>query len=144
MDEGYGECYLRDASTVQMMSDALMHFQQQRYFTACYCVMPNHCHVVVKPLDEFELEDILQSWKGYVGFKINKQLERHGAIWAEESYDRIIRDEEHLFRVVQYIGNNPRKAGLPSSRWHRWIHPDWQAEGWRFQEVSAGPSGSTH
>ncbi|QEG02152.1 Transposase IS200 like protein [Stieleria maiorica] len=135
MDEGYGECYLRDEAHVKLMSDSLLHFQQQRYFTSCYCIMPNHCHLVVKPSEGFELEGILNSWKGYVGFQINKQLDRHGVVWADESYDRIIRDEEHLFRVVRYIGNNPRQAGLPSSQWHRWVHPDWEAAGWRFQEV---------
>ncbi len=135
MDEGYGECYFRDAANAQLMSDAFVHFQEQRYSTSCYCVMPNHCHVIVKPCGDFELEQILDSWKGYVGLQINKRSGRHGTVWAEESYDRIIRDEEHLFRVVQYIGNNPRKAGMPSSQWHRWIDAEWQAAGWTFQDL---------
>jgi hypothetical protein len=134
MDEGYGECYFRDAANAKLMSDACLHFQDQRHFTSCYCVMPNHCHAVLKPLGEYELEDILDGWKGYVGFQINKRLGRHGAVWEGESHDRIVRDEEHLFRVIQYIGNNPRKAGLPPEQWHRWIHPDWQAGGWGFRD----------
>ncbi len=60
MDEGYGECYFRDAANAQLTSDAFMHFQEQRYFTSCYYVMPNHCHVIVKPLGDFELEQILK------------------------------------------------------------------------------------
>jgi hypothetical protein len=65
-----------------------------------------------------------------------EQLEtRHGTLWQEESYDRIVRDEEHLFRVVQYVGNNPGKAGLPREQWHRWVHPDWEAAGWGFRDV---------
>lgn len=134
MDEGYGDCLLRTPAHAKLMADACVHFQGQRHFTGSYCVMPNHCHVVVKPFDGFELEDILDSWKGYVGFQINKLRGKHGAIWAEESYDRIIRDEEHLFRVVQYIGNNPRKANLPTSEWTRWVHPDWAACGWGFRD----------
>ncbi|WP_236622081.1 transposase [Novipirellula maiorica] len=140
MDEGYGECYFRDAANAELMSNAFMHFQEQRYFTSCFCIMPNHCHVIVKPFSGFELEDIFDSWKGYVGFQINKRLNRHGRVWAEESYDRIIRDEEHLFHVVQYIRNNPRKAGLPKDQWHRWIHPVWQAAGWYFQDLYDAPT----
>jgi hypothetical protein len=47
----------------------------------------------------------------------------------QESYDRIVRDEEHLYRVVQYIGRNPSMAGIPRERWLRWIDPSWRAAG---------------
>jgi hypothetical protein len=96
--------------------------------------MPNHCHVTVKPLNGFELEKILDSWKGYVGHEVNRRLGRRGTIWQDESYDRIIRDEEHLYRVVQYVGNNPAKAGIPDGQSHRWIHPEWVTAGWNFQD----------
>ena len=43
-------------------------------------------------------------------------------------------DEEHLWKVVQYIGRNPKKAGIPVAQWVRWIHPDWQAAGWDFRD----------
>ena len=134
MDEGYGECVFRSPALAQVMADAFLHFQDQRAVTGCYVVMPNHCHVVVRPLGNFQLEQILDSWKGYVGHKVNKRLKRHGMVWQEESYDRIIRDEEHLFRVVQYIGRNAAKAGLPPEQWYRWIHRDWETAGWHFRD----------
>ncbi|HSG71752.1 MAG TPA: hypothetical protein VLA12_15120, partial [Planctomycetaceae bacterium] len=40
--------------------------------------------------------------KGYVARQANQILGRSGRLWAQESYDRIIRDAEHLYRVVQY------------------------------------------
>jgi putative transposase len=135
MDESYGECFFRDDAFAKLMANACLHFQDERCVTFCYCVMPNHCHAVVKPLGDYELEEILDSWKGYVGFQNNKRLGRHGAIWQEESYDRIVRDEEHLFRIVQYIGNNPAKAGLPRQSWQHWIHPEWEAAGWGFRGI---------
>ena len=55
-------------------------------------------------------------------------------VQQQESYDRIIRDEEHLWRVIQYIGRNPRQAGLPLESTPRWIDPDWQALGWNFRD----------
>jgi hypothetical protein len=134
LDEGYGECVFRRLELAQVMADAMLYFQDERCVMSCYTVRPNHVHVAVKPLGELELEYILGSWKGYVGHKVNRLLGRSRTLWQEESYDRIIRDEEHLFRVVQYIGNNPAKAGLPRACWHRWIHPDWQAAGWDFRD----------
>jgi hypothetical protein len=89
---------------------------------------------VMKPLEGFQLEDNLEGLKGFVSRKVNKHLSRTGALWEQESYDRIIRDEEHLYRVIQYIGRNPAKAGYSPDQWVRWIHPDWELAGWGFRD----------
>ena len=88
----------------------------------------------MKPMDGFELEEILDSIKGFVSRKVNALLGRLGKLWEQESYDRIIRDEEHLYRVIQYIGNNPAKAGYPKDDWVRWIHPAWDKQSWGFRD----------
>lgn len=115
-----------------MMSESLLHFQDQRHFTSCFVVMPNHVHVVIRPMSGFKLEDCLQRIKQHVSIRVNKTLEKEGALWEEESHDRIIRNEEHLWNIVQYIGRNPKKARIPVENWVRWIHPNWQAAGWDF------------
>ena len=61
--------------------------------------------------------------KGVVAHRVNSAIGSSGSIWQEESYDRIVRDDEHLWRVSQYIGRNPRLAGVPPNEWRRWIHP---------------------
>ena len=58
---------------------------------------------------------ILQSWKGYTAKEANRILGREGAFWEDDYFDRYIRDEEHLRRVVRYIENNPVKAHLARS-----------------------------
>ena len=135
LDQGYGECVFADAALAAEMAKSLVHFQNQRYLTPCYCVMHNHVHLTIAPLEQYELEDILDGLKGFVSRKVNKHLGRSGALWAQESYDRIIRDEEHLNRVVQYIGRNPAKAGYPQAQWVRWVHPDWERVGWGFRDA---------
>ena len=134
LDESYGECVFQDKTLADEMSKSLLHFQDERYQTFFYSVMHNHVHLAMKPLDTFELEDILESAKGFVSRKVNAHLRRTGKLWEPESYDRIIRDEEHLFRVVQYVGRNPAKAGYPRNAWVRWIHPDWVQAGWGFRD----------
>jgi putative transposase len=133
LDEGYGVCHFRDRCWCDDLRDRLHHFQGQRYFLSCWAMMPNHCHAVIQPFDDFALEDLLGAMKGVTARHINAALGTSGAIWEEECYDRIVRDEEHLWRVIQYIGRNPRKAGLANEEeWRRWIHPDWESAGWRF------------
>jgi hypothetical protein len=144
MDEGYGECVFRDRELANEMSKSLLHFQDQRCVTTCFTVMPNHVHAVMRPLSvgdglgrpPYELEELLDSIKGFVSRKVNSRLGRSGALWQEESYDRIIRDEEHLYRVVQYIGRNPGEAGLARHEWIRWIHPEWERAGWGFRDIA--------
>ncbi len=134
MDRGYGECVFRHQDLAKEMSKSLLHFQNERCFTSCFAVMPNHVHAVMKPLSDFELEDILESVKRFVSRRVNLRLDRSGTLWEQESYDRIIRNEEHLYRVVQYIGRNPAKAGLSREDWVRWVDPDWEQAGWEFRD----------
>jgi putative transposase len=139
LDEGYGCCHFRQPVMAKLLGDSLVHFHRKRCFTSCYVVMPNHCHLVIQPFSGYELEKVLQICKGYVARQINLVMKKRSTVWQEESYDRIIRDEEHLYRIIQYIGRNPAMAGLPRDQWVRWIEPSWQAAGWDFiddQEVA--------
>lgn len=58
---------------------------------------------------------------------------RVSAVVQRESFDRIIRDAEHLYRVIQYIGRNPLKAGLSAAETALWIRPAWVECGWDFE-----------
>ena len=60
-------------------------------------------------------EKIMQSIKRYSARLCNQYLERSGTFWQEESYDHTVRDLDELGRVIEYIENNPVKAGLVKS-----------------------------
>jgi REP element-mobilizing transposase RayT len=134
LDQGMGRCVLREPSLAAFVTEALHHFDGERYELGCSVIMPNHVHAIVRPMlaETFSLEDILGSWKKYSARRINGALGDEGELWQDESYDRIIRDEEHLWRVIQYIGANASRAGLPLESCPRWIRPEWIALGWRF------------
>ncbi|MCI0377005.1 MAG: transposase [Gemmataceae bacterium] len=134
LDQGHGACYFAQEEIAKILTDALLFFQGKRYFVSCFTVMPNHCHVVIRPFSQFSLEKILQICKGYVAYKVNRAIGRSGTLWQQESFDRIVRDEEHLYRVLQYIGRNPAKAKIPRERWVRWLHPEWIQAGWCFED----------
>ena len=44
--------------------------------------------------------------------RINQLLGTDGAVWQDESWDRIIRDEEEMIEKLSYMMHNPVKAGL--------------------------------
>ena len=114
LDEGMGECWLARREVAEMVAEGLRYFDNEQYELGCYVVMPNHVHAVLRPLDSpgLSLEKILQSRKRRTSRGINAIVGRSGPLWQEESYDRIIRDEEHLHRCIQYVGANPAKAGI--------------------------------
>lgn len=133
LDAGSGACWLHDPACAAIVSRALHHFHEQRCFLSCHCIMPNHVHVIVRPFVGFALADILHSWKSFTAKEINRRLGRTGEVWEAESHDTLIRDTEHLWKAIRYIGNNPTKARIPQDRWQRYIHPQWQKAGWDFE-----------
>jgi len=110
-DSGKGACYLRNEQIARLVQDALKHFDGERYRLIAWCIMPNHVHVLIEMMNE-PLADIVQSWKSYTAHEANKLLGRKGAFWMPDYFDRYIRDEEHFKATVEYILQNPVKAGL--------------------------------
>ncbi|MCC7422694.1 MAG: transposase [Planctomycetaceae bacterium] len=134
LDEGLGNCHFRNRQLVDDLVGRLNHFQNDRYFLSCWTIMPNHVHLAMRPFDGHDLEDLIGAIKGVSARHLNLAIKESGDVWQDESYDRLIRDGEHLWRVIQYIGRNPRKAGLAGEEsWRRWIHPEWEKAGWGFR-----------
>ena len=134
LDEGYGRCELRDSNNASIVRACLEFGSEKEHFLGCGVIMANHCHIVIQPHPGVELEDVLRKVKGVSSRQINQRINGTGQLWEQESYDRIIRDEEHLWRVIQYIGRNPTKCGLPLPYEFRWVHPSWRAAGWGYED----------
>jgi REP element-mobilizing transposase RayT len=137
LDQGMGSCCLRTPELARVVVDAMHATDGSRCELGCYVVMPNHVHAVVRPLHPATdpLEKVLQYWKGSSARWINEKRGKSGTLWQPESYDRIIRDEEHLWRVIQYIGGNPASAKLSVTESALWIRPEWVELGWRFENA---------
>ena len=189
IDAGLGSCVLREPYIAQMVEDALLFFDAQRYRLIAWVVMPNHVHVLFQALQGWTVSEIVASWKKFTARKINEYLRKtsfpgnanlqigalrksgnanlqigavHSAalesgapgpgnanlqigasdkagnanlpigglntatqesgvpsggpgasrIWHREYWDRYIRDNNHFKQAVEYIHQNPVKAGL--------------------------------
>jgi REP element-mobilizing transposase RayT len=128
LDAGFGSCYMKDKRIAGVVSQALLHFEDQRYNLAAWCVMPNHAHAVVQPfagmantggtpVPRSELPEILHSWKSFTAKEANRVLGRSGEFWQAEYYDHLIRDKADFFHAVNYVLDNPIKAGLKNWTW---------------------------
>ena len=84
----------------------------ERFVLDAYVIMPDHVHVLLRPMTGWTLARILQGIKGYSARQINAILGRKGAVWQKESFDHLIRHEEDWLDKLNYIHMNPVTAGL--------------------------------
>lgn len=96
------------------------------YHLYALCIMSNHVHAVMdfsaqlrnehlSPLDAKpykQLWQVMKHIKGASAIQINQLLNREGRLWQEESYDRYIRNPNHLNNAIRYTYMNPVKAGI--------------------------------
>ncbi|MBB5034673.1 REP element-mobilizing transposase RayT [Prosthecobacter vanneervenii] len=114
LDAGYGGCLLRDERCRREVVDRLLFKHGQDYDLGDWVVMPNHVHVLLKPLGEVSLEEIMKPVKGVSARNINHLLGRSGSLWMQESFSHIVRSLEQLKKFQCYIQTNPMKAHLPA------------------------------
>ena len=135
-DSGVGQCFMRDDRVAQIVKDALFYYDGNKYKIIAWCIMPNHVHILIEVFNGFSLSEIIHSWKSFSANQINKLLNRAGQVWMMEYFDRYIRDYEHFDKVVNYIHNNPVKAGLVKSpSEYRWCSA--------YEEVGGGVRASS-
>jgi len=120
IDAGHGSCLLRLPEAAQLVQDALLFFDGERYRLCEWVVMPNHVHALFQPTTGWELARIVGSWKSFTGRRLAKLRDAHPGsvasdpVWHRDYWDRFIRDEQHFQSVRRYIHDNPVRAGLVS------------------------------
>ncbi len=112
LDQGAGECLLRNTEARTLVETALLEFDDERYAHHAWVIMPNHVHALFSLAPRWKLESILHQWKGSCARAINGQVQRAGTIWMKDYFDRMIRDAAHFWRCARYIRRNPAKAKL--------------------------------
>ena len=95
----------------------------------CYCLMPNHVHLIIVPTDEDGLRrTFADAHRRYTGY-INARMRTTGHLW-QGRFGSVVMDETHLTHALRYVSLNPVRAGLVS-----------RAEDWGWSSVGAHFSG---
>jgi len=124
--------WLSDPRVAEVIRENLYHHDGVKFQLLAWCVMHNHVHVVLQPLEVASthtaeagsfgygeiadrgspLSSIMHSLKSYTANRANEILGRSGQFWQHESYDHWVRDLDELNRIVDYVIGNPVEAGL--------------------------------
>jgi REP element-mobilizing transposase RayT len=120
--KGFGSMTIIEEAITNIIKEILYKYDGLYYELICYCIMPNHIHLVFTIISkEKSLSEIMKMIKGASSILINKYLNRTGSLWQAESFDRLIRDDVEMYNIVKYVLLNPVNANLVSD-WKNWEH----------------------
>lgn len=123
LDSGFGSCILKSATKRKEVIDVLHHNADKKYELISYVIMPNHIHLLIRPYENTNLKLELKQIKGISAYRINLLTNQKGSIWQKDYYDTIIRNKLHLYRVLEYIANNPKH--LRPGEYTYYLSPHW-------------------
>lgn len=122
LDSGFGCCVLQYPAAAACVRDSWQHFARIYYDLIAWVIMPNHVHVLIRVYDGVPMSKIVQSWKNFTARRIRQMISEETLVsplpekglWMRDYWDRFIRSEQHFQATVEYIHQNPVKAGLVS------------------------------
>ncbi len=86
--------------------------KKYRFLVGNFCIMNNHIHFIIKPLNGESLSAIMQWILGVFAQKYNRMFKLHGHIWYDRFKSKIIINFRQYLHTFVYISNNPVKAGI--------------------------------
>ncbi len=109
-------------NTPSVIAEAL-HFNAEHKGVelVCWCVMPDHLHFLARVGREGgDLLKFLHGFKTWTG-RVLPEQGIPGPIWQRSFWDRHVRQNESLDKLVAYIVRNPVEEGLCRD-WWQWPH----------------------
>lgn len=86
--------------------------QEKKLSIIAYCLMPNHVHLLVRPLEEKSLPKMMQCVSLCYTQYFNKSKGRSGRLWESRYYSTTIDEDRYLWAVSKYIEVNPVRASI--------------------------------
>jgi len=77
-----------------------------------YCMMPDHVHLLIKPLRENSLPKTMQGVTLCYTQYFNKKYNKYGRLWGSRYYSCTVDKGDHLWAVIRYIEQGPKRAGI--------------------------------
>lgn len=97
-----------------------------------YCLMPNHFHLVLWPLDDGDLSRWMQWLLTSHVRRYHRHYQGSGHVWQGRFKAFPIQQDEHLLTVLRYVERNPVRANLVE-RAEQWT---WSSAGtWAKSEL---------
>jgi REP element-mobilizing transposase RayT len=100
-------------------------------YLLAFTLMPDHLHLLMIPKDKYTISDIMLFIKKGSSRVIHIRENTTGHLWTKRFFDKGIRSEKKLIETIEYIHNNPVKAGLvsgPEDYLFSSANPSWKTD----------------
>ena len=112
MVQGINQEYIFDTQKNREKYLKLIYSNNINVQIIAYCIMDNHAHMLV---ETDEIQDI-EAWmkKSNTSYAIyyNRSNDRVGYVFRDRYKAQPIKNQKHLYSCIEYIHNNPVKAGM--------------------------------
>ncbi|MFU8849286.1 MAG: REP-associated tyrosine transposase [Opitutales bacterium] len=118
LDQSSGFCPFKSDTAAQEMMAFLEAYDHEKLSFEQWVVMPNHLHLLTKPMGCQAVDDFIRAWRRFKSRSaraVNQTLARNGPFWQSSWYDRWIRSPDEWRKWSNYLAHNPVKAGLSPS-----------------------------
>ncbi len=122
----------RPSFTVPLIDSLNFYRYMQSYKLLGYVIMPDHFHILIWPHGEATVPDIMRDFKRFTSGRITRQAQAEGKkdwvdkfrqageqteradykVWQDEYWDKIIFSQQMLRQKLDYMHDNPVRAGL--------------------------------
>jgi putative transposase len=119
------KAYFSNSQVCEIIVGELEHRRLTREIKLfCYCLLPDHLHLLISfdetyvkktgAFGECALQNWVSAFKRYTS-RIAGQTCGIKPLWQGNFYDHVVRDDESLLEICQYILDNPVRKGLAPS-----------------------------
>ncbi|MDD5529484.1 MAG: transposase [bacterium] len=104
--------YFTDSNIVNNLLKILKNTACQCQFSVLvYCFMPDHLHLLIEGKDESsDMLAFIKLFKQYSGYQFKKDTGKK--LWQENYYEHVVRKDEDMKGIINYILENPVRKGL--------------------------------
>jgi putative transposase len=109
--------FFENETLVKVVLDVLAEESGKFDFTVWgYCFMPDHLHLVLEgKTTNADMPAFIRAFKQKTGYAYRRRLsESIGRLWQAGYYDHVLRRDEDLQSVLQYVFNNPVRKQMVS------------------------------
>jgi putative transposase len=103
------ECNVGKKAMLFVLRDAKERFG---FRLANFCIMPTHIHLLIIPGERGNFSQIMHWIKTHSAKRWNRIHGSTDHLWRARYFARVIKDPRDYFSVMEYIDQNPVKAGL--------------------------------
>lgn len=112
MTQGINKEYIFETQKDKEKYLKLIYCNDEGIEVIAYCIMDNHTHILVQVENIQNLQNWMKKTNTSYAIYFNKRNDRVGYVFRERYKVQPIKNERHLYLGIEYIHNNPIKAGI--------------------------------